>query len=584
MSNTRQDIQSGEDLAERVYDTIAEPNNLEDFLVAWENYVDASIDRAPNSDDDRGEVALHTSFARGMSIFNRIGRSNSTNANLQSLVDSLAGISLITDRMGRILAQNKHAINAIQSDVDRGDKPLDGWLAGCIATWRRDPGGGGANYLFSRYESETGDFQRNFLTVLVKSSEDPLIAVEDDKDCYLTSSVDLAVDNGTAGAIQTGFGLSKAETEIALQIMQGEPPAKIAEKRGVSLHTIRSQIRSLLAKTDSQGLSDLVRLLCSYAVKHASLDANISFRNLTRENMNPAVGQFFKLDDGRTMHYRDMGDPNGAPVLFFHSIICGTELTEHAIDTCTRAGIRIIAPSLPGYWKSSPNPGVRREDLLKANAADCVALLRSLNIDQVVTMGHIVGAASAQAFAAYHPNLVKGVVMVGHAGHFDPAFFKEMGSVHRAMGKTIMYAPKALAFIVRAVIALIDADDEEKLIKTTHNPSEFDKLSLKRPDIKDVVIRGIREGVMQGGDAFTQYSEVSMMDWLHHARRIKCPVTIFFGERDELITEKYFTPYLTQRPDAKLVRLPDAGKYMLSSHWLYVLGELRDMSASGECA
>ena len=93
---------------------------------------------------------------------------------------------------------------------------------------------------------------------------------------------------------------------------------------------------------------------------------------------------------------------------------------------------------------------------------------------------------------------------------------------------------------MRAAIALIDADDEEKLLKATHNPTDFDKQTLKRPDIKDVVIRGIREGVAQGGDAFAQYSEVSMMDWLPHATQLKCPVTIMQAVRDELITDGYF--------------------------------------------
>ncbi len=568
-------------LIEHVYDSIAEPSNLVDFLNAWEVYVDDLIANSTifMSEEASGpnDAALHATFTRGMSIFNRIGRSNSAGRDLQTLVDSLAGISLVTDKAGRILALNKMAVQAIQSDMDRGDTPLNTWIINRIQGWRQNTGGANATFLFSRQVSEHHDLQRSLLTVLVGTSTGTSENPDDENTYYLTSSVDLMVGDDTSSAIRDGFNFSQAETEIALRIMEGDPPAKIAAERGVSLHTVRAQIRSLLAKTESRGLPDLVRVLCSYAVKHASLAANLDFRGLNRSVVNVSIERSFRLKDGRVMHYRDMGDPQGTPVLFFHSIICGTELTEHAIETCHRAGFRIIAPALPGYWKSSAKQGVRREDLLKSNAADCAELLSDLKINQVIAMGHIVGSVSAQAFAVYIPAMVSGVLMVGHAGHFDPAFFRGMGSVHRVMGKTIMYAPKALSFIVRAAIALIDANDEEKLIRATHNPSEFDKLALRRPDIKDVVVRGIREGVAQGGDAFTQYSEVSMMDWLPHARRLTCPVTIMQGKRDELITEKYFTPYLKARPDANLIALEDAGKYMLYSHWPDVLSTLCDL-------
>ena len=415
----------GDQVIGQIYDTIAEPSKLEDFLVAWESYVDETLERASSPEaDGLTDIQLHTSFTRGMSIFNRMGRTNSASPNLQSLVDSTSGISLVTDGNARVLAMNRAASEAIQQNIAHGAKAFDGWISDRIASWRQGHEGEAADYLFSRYLSDKGDIQRNFLTILAGNSEH---ARDPDKTYYLTSSVDLAIDENTASAIQAGFKLSRAETEIALRIMSGDPPAKIAEMRGVSLHTVRFQVRSLLAKTESQGVSDLVRLLCSYAVKHASVTTNLNFRKLSRLDANPAIESSFDLEDGRTMHYRDMGDAKGTPVLFFHSIICGTELTEHAVETCRRAGFRIIAPALPGYWKSSPNTGVRKEQLLKSNAADCAALLKNLKIDRVLVMGHIVGSASAQAFAVHYPDMAKSVLMLGHAGHFNPAFFKNMG-------------------------------------------------------------------------------------------------------------------------------------------------------------
>jgi DNA-binding CsgD family transcriptional regulator len=57
------------------------------------------------------------------------------------------------------------------------------------------------------------------------------------------------------------YGLTPAETALAMRLMTGADPAQIAEERGVSIHTVRAQLKSLLAKTDTRRQSELVRLL-----------------------------------------------------------------------------------------------------------------------------------------------------------------------------------------------------------------------------------------------------------------------------------------------------------------------------------
>lgn len=57
------------------------------------------------------------------------------------------------------------------------------------------------------------------------------------------------------------FSLTDAEADLGARLAVGMPPAEAAAARGVSLHTVRVQIRSLLAKTGANGLRDLVALL-----------------------------------------------------------------------------------------------------------------------------------------------------------------------------------------------------------------------------------------------------------------------------------------------------------------------------------
>jgi DNA-binding CsgD family transcriptional regulator len=61
--------------------------------------------------------------------------------------------------------------------------------------------------------------------------------------------------------VEVLFDLSAAEAAVARALAQGRTPAEIAAARGVSLTTVRSQIRAILVKTGRARQSDLTALL-----------------------------------------------------------------------------------------------------------------------------------------------------------------------------------------------------------------------------------------------------------------------------------------------------------------------------------
>jgi len=60
--------------------------------------------------------------------------------------------------------------------------------------------------------------------------------------------------------LQRAYGLSLAEAEIAVALVE-DAPIRVAEIRHVSISTIRSQIKSILAKTGARRQSDLIKLI-----------------------------------------------------------------------------------------------------------------------------------------------------------------------------------------------------------------------------------------------------------------------------------------------------------------------------------
>lgn len=64
--------------------------------------------------------------------------------------------------------------------------------------------------------------------------------------------------------LQQTFRLTRSEAEVALALAKGYDVAEIAELRRVSPGTLRAQLRSIFAKTETRRQTELVRLLLRY--------------------------------------------------------------------------------------------------------------------------------------------------------------------------------------------------------------------------------------------------------------------------------------------------------------------------------
>jgi DNA-binding CsgD family transcriptional regulator len=80
-----------------------------------------------------------------------------------------------------------------------------------------------------------------------------------------TSVVVLLDRNARSGpnpdTLQQMFGLTAAETQLALRLAQGDAPLDVARSRRLSRTTIRSQLAALFQKTETKRQAELVALL-----------------------------------------------------------------------------------------------------------------------------------------------------------------------------------------------------------------------------------------------------------------------------------------------------------------------------------
>ncbi len=66
--------------------------------------------------------------------------------------------------------------------------------------------------------------------------------------------------------LQNVFDLTAAEAKLATEIVTGKPLAEIAEAKGISIATARTQLASIFAKTRTQRQAELVALLTRISI------------------------------------------------------------------------------------------------------------------------------------------------------------------------------------------------------------------------------------------------------------------------------------------------------------------------------
>lgn len=138
--------------------------------------------------------------------------------------------------------------------------------------------------------------------------------------------------------------------------------------------------------------------------------------NDSRSNGNGTGVDRFETVGGLLTHYLDYPGPEPAIVLL-HGLSANANEFCGLVDAGLGESHRVIAPDLRGRGKSGkPESGYS----MGQHAADVIALLDHLGLDQVVLGGHSFGALLSIYIAAHFPERVSRVIVIDAAIVFHP--------------------------------------------------------------------------------------------------------------------------------------------------------------------
>jgi len=243
------------------------------------------------------------------------------------------------------------------------------------------------------------------------------------------------------------------------------------------------------------------------------------------------------LRDGRTLQWSEGGDPDGTPVVFCH----GTPDTRRAswggYDAAARAGVRLVAANRPGYGASTPAP----PSYLRP-ADDLVELADALGVESFGLLGMSVGGTFALATAARHPDRVRRVATVGCPGQsalMDPPYPRDgLDDDGRAFFDALAAGtPDSNVERVRPGFldyrSRIDPDDpdDEALARRWAEPlpPEDRVLVAAGPAAEQAAAAREATGVPDG---YLADAAVVFARWPFALADVRCPVVLWYGERD----------------------------------------------------
>jgi len=160
-------------------------------------------------------------------------------------------------------------------------------------------------------------------------------------------------------AVRGDGEFTPAESDVVRALTEGRTLQQIAQERGRSIDTIRAQLKSVMAKTETRSQTELVRLtLSTMEIAQFTEAASDAAEDVSQgyEQLEPRTFHTVSLSDGRRMDYLILGDPAGAPLVYSPLDYGLIRWPASAEAEAKKRGIKVIVPVRAGYGKSTPLP------------------------------------------------------------------------------------------------------------------------------------------------------------------------------------------------------------------------------------
>lgn len=367
--------------------------------------------------------------------------------------------------------------------------------------------------------------------------------------------------------------LSKKETEIVAALLHCSDLPKLAEHLHSNVQTTRQHLKNIFEKTGAHSQSELLAMVMQNIFLHAAAVSHSSEFLPQIEGM--AHTRILRTADQRQISFAEFGDPQGAPVLYFHAINSSRlELLPQA-QTIARHGIRLISVDRVGFGHTT----YQERETHSAYVSDSAAVLDFLGLGKVGVLSCSAGSPHALAFAACLPERVTRVQCVSTVPtpHYVLASTSK-SAMNGALNNFFRIAPRLLRPALELTLLGLTAETLMREVGTgsrkdifTYNPLDVDY--IRHPDHFPYFVASLIESLRQGSKAWANENVLINRPWDIRFKDISAPVTFWHGRRDTLVPLDMVEPFAEEIPHARIKVLEDETHLMIFRHLAQILPE-----------
>lgn len=344
------------------------------------------------------------------------------------------------------------------------------------------------------------------------------------------------------------YGLTKKEQSVLLLLMHGKRVGEIADATFTSEHTVRSHVRSILTKTNTQSQVAVISLMLTHEsqVLDSYFESGITrtHANIASENDHEVT-----LAGGEVIAYCDYGPVDGRPLIVFHSGF-GSRLAipPNYREVCERTNRRLIIPDRPGLGKTPFIEG--HPDRWNSQLQELIDLLGIQGYD---VLGSIIACQMAVSYAAQADQRLNKLILTSPVvlnEHAHAAYLTEiLAPAARYVRLSPQFAKEIYELWLKSVTLNLDA----------HYPSILDasigsaeRELFERENIVQLLTDVFKEGARQSLDGILNEMVFCMTPLGLDLANFTKPVEVWFGTEDKRITLEGVETIFKEFPNAQL--------------------------------
>lgn len=568
---------------DRLYDVALDPERYEALLDHWESAIGplrARVDLSMPRLLDDPQIAEH--FRRATEFLDRLALADADDG-LDAMLAPFERVpALLLDRSRNVRAANAAACQmmSLPKTARLVDLPIHETDRVALSN--------ALDILFDSSEKDT-------LVLRVRADQaDQLIVFRlqrcvaaDGTVLVLAASNELSMPPGFCDILRQAFDLTQTEADILCHLVDCRTVNEIAAERNRSVDTIRAQIRSLLAKTETHSQLELVRLALSMIDMTAmTVRAAPGPRVISQGYASLAARDFRSLvtPDGRRVDYLILGSPRGRPMLYL-PLDFGLVRWPASAEACAAMrGIKVIVPLRPGYGLSDMVG--RNTDYDAALLDDTMRVLRAEEVARCPILCLSGDAYYAVKLARANPFAFSGIIACsGMLPLTRREQFERMHKWHRFIMAGAKYTPHLLPFMVKAGFLLARKIGKRGFLHAVYGNSAADVATFEDPEAYEALATGSEVALSANHCAHEAFSRQlvsgQLDDWSAEVNALRghLPVILMNGAQDPQVPLATFEDFRHDYDWIEFHLFEDAGQLAFFRHWRAVLDRLEPLLA-----